>query len=305
MPRSSVKLLSDDLWPSLTRLAKRGRCHVAVAYVGLNAPQILPLRKGSILVCDFSQAAVERGLTHPEAIRTYLEAGVEVHSWANLHAKVYAFDDVAIVGSSNASAHSANVLTEAAIRITDPSGVQACCGFVQSLRGDRVLPSLVKLRAKQYRPAPTTTRNWDNTGQSPLWIAIYKRDATDAAYSQAEKGDGDASLLLSNPNDGALEWFEWSGKFPEQIRQHSGEIIVRDLDGCFLAPGRFLKLEPVSGGRSSIVWIERPATALPIVASKAKGMLGPDFGAMLDPIKSSRLIRDQEFAKRLRQLWLR
>ena len=228
---------------------------------------------------------------------------MEVHSWANLHAKVYAFGDVAIVGSCNASAHSAEVLTEAAIRITDPAGVNECTEFVLSLRGDRVLPGLVDVRAAQYRPAPSARKT--ATGQSPLWFAVYKRNATDAAHALAEAGEGEASSLLSS-DEASLEWFEWSGKFPELIRQQAGEIIVKDLDGSFQPPGRFLKLEPVPGKkRSSVVWMERPDGAEPISNSKAKRMLGPDYGAKLDSIKSSRLIPDGEFAKRLRRLWLR
>ncbi|MCB1129998.1 MAG: hypothetical protein KDN05_02650 [Verrucomicrobiae bacterium] len=252
-------------------------------------------------MCDFSQAAVEQGLTHPEAIRSYLDAGVEVHSWANLHAKVYAFGDVAIVGSCNASARSANTLTEAAVRITDPTGVQQCSDFVLSLRGDRVLQGLVEIRTKQYPKIPAAGLG-RVAEQSPLWVAVLKRDASEAAQARAVESDEETSKLLSS-EEASLNWFEWSGRFPDPVRQQVGEIIMRDLSGRFHAPGRFLRLESVPGKNSFIVWIEQPEGALPISTSKAKRMLGPEIGTMLESIKSSGLIRNREFAKRLRQLW--
>lgn len=66
----------------------------------------------------------------------YVKAGVEVHSAANLHAKVFVLGRTAIVGSSNVSAASENSLVEAGIETTDPQVVAKCKRFVEDLRGD-------------------------------------------------------------------------------------------------------------------------------------------------------------------------
>ena len=315
MPPEPSSLLSENLWPSITSAAKESRCLVAVAYVGRHAPELLPLQKGSILVCDFSRAALERGLTNPDAIRAYLKAGVEVHSWENLHAKVFSFGDVAYVGSCNVSSNSANVLKEAALRTTDPIAVNDVSNFVLSLRGSRVGPQLVEKMARYYRPpkwesdAPPSPRQQHQqalSAQAPLWIAVLSRDGSELAGKQANKTQPHAAALISDTTAFELKWFEWTPNIPAAIRENSGEIIL--IDGTKRSPdvsppARFLRMEDIKGKASKVVRVESPVTLDPMPRTKVAQALGPEFGKLLQEIRSSHLVKNSEFALRLRQLW--
>ena len=314
-PDLPVSLISENLWPSITSAAKETRCHVAVAYVGRHAPEILPLQPGSILVCDFSRSALERGLTNPDAIRVYLKAGVEVHSWENLHAKVFSFGDVAYVGSCNASYNSANVLKEAALRITDQKAVAEVSNFVLSLRGSRVGPQLVEQMAGFYRPPaweqgpallPNQRTKQPVPPHPPLWIAVLSRDSSELAEKQSEKTESYATTLISDPAAFELKWFEWTPNIPVSIRESSGEIILIDAttrSKVVSPPARFLRMEDIKGRGSKVVRIESPVTLDPMPLAKAVKTLGPELGKLLKEIRSSQLIKNSEFALRLRQLW--
>src|SRR5437870_2463699 len=116
-----MKLLSDHLWQRITALAKKNaHCSlVAVAYFGGAASELLPLGRGSVLVVDMSPRAVRSGQTDPSEIIKLLEKGVQIHSVENLHAKVFVLGSHVIIGSANASRHSANCLIEVAVETAD------------------------------------------------------------------------------------------------------------------------------------------------------------------------------------------
>lgn len=314
MPRNQPGFLSDEIWPELQQAALSTRCHVAVAYIGRDAPSLLPLQKDSILICDFSRSAVERGLTHPDALRAYLDAGVEIHSWVNLHAKVFSFGDVAYVGSCNASANSANVLTEAAVRIVDPKTVLACSEFVLSLRGSRVGPGLIDELAPYYRAPAWDQLSKSNSGQRtkakaaqvPLWVADVSDSASSQARRQAKRNREAVQEIVSDTNAFELDWFEWQPGVPKSIRENSGEILMICDEGegpHLYPPARFLRMDTVAANDSHIVWVEYPIDISPIPRKRAEKMLGSEFGERLSKTKSSSLIQNADFAKHLRQLW--
>jgi len=67
---------------------------------------MLRLAKGDILIVDMSEPRVKNGTTDPTLIEQYINKGVAAYSSSNLHAKVFVFDDVAVVGSTNVSKYS-------------------------------------------------------------------------------------------------------------------------------------------------------------------------------------------------------
>jgi hypothetical protein len=108
-------------WPAIRRdLERPNRRGVVavVAYVGSDAPTVMPLRSGDVLVCDASDTAVKGRMTSVAALRTYQRRGVDLFSIDGLHAKVIASPTAAWIGSANASKNSENELVEAAIRVT-------------------------------------------------------------------------------------------------------------------------------------------------------------------------------------------
>jgi hypothetical protein len=113
-----TELLVSDVWSRLIRTHRKGRrgAWVAVAYFGKGAARLLRLRKGSQLVVDASENAVKSGLTCPDDLIALLKRGVRIFSIANLHAKVYVFGNAALIGSANASQHSARTLVDTSSR---------------------------------------------------------------------------------------------------------------------------------------------------------------------------------------------
>lgn len=313
MPPETSLLHSKALWPAITKAARSTRAHAAVAYIGRDAPIHLPLKKGSILICDFSIPALERGLTHPDAILTYLKSGVEIHSSPGLHAKVFSFGDVAFVGSCNASSNSVKVLTEAAIRTANPTTIAEVSDFILSLRGTRIGPAFVKQMKMHYRPpawelSKTTTRTRANlaTPAVPLWVADVSEEATQEAEDLAAKEEKSARKLLSNKKSFTLDWFEWNPGVPKAIEEQSGEIIMIHNEGTgpmVHPPARYLRSDTLAESKGMIIWVEIPIAAKPIPRPLAVKELGREFGKHLKEIGVSREIRNREFAKRLRQLW--
>ena len=95
-----------------------------VAYVGADALEMLPLRKGDFLVCDGSDIAIRQALTSAKALSKYAHRGVVVFSHEGLHAKTIASEKFAWVGSANSSSNSRDSLIEASVRVTGRSASQ-------------------------------------------------------------------------------------------------------------------------------------------------------------------------------------
>lgn len=128
-------LLTTNVWAAISTAATNSKkpAHVAVAYFGKGGPNLLPLPKGSSLVVDASIPTVAQGVTNPAALEQILKKGVDVYSAQYLHAKVFAFDDVAFVGSANASEHSASMLIEAILKVETKREISTIREFVSSL----------------------------------------------------------------------------------------------------------------------------------------------------------------------------
>lgn len=120
-------------WPHITRAIRtRGARYAAIGYLGQDAPDLLPLRAGDVLVVNASRAAVKAHATSPAALTHYLNNGVRVLSCPTLHAKVIATTTRAVIGSANASENS--TLTDDAVVITDdPAIIASVRKFIDSL----------------------------------------------------------------------------------------------------------------------------------------------------------------------------
>ncbi len=122
----NIEFLGDDIWKRISGLAKDStRRHVAVAYVASQGMKMLRLARGDVLIVDMSQPRVKCGATDQTLIEEYMDKGVAVYSSSHLHAKVFVFDNLAVVGSTNVSKYSEKDLTEAAILTAEP-GCSRC-----------------------------------------------------------------------------------------------------------------------------------------------------------------------------------
>ncbi len=128
-----TEFLSDGVWARISADADASTNRsAAVAYV--TSASVVPFRGGDTLVVDASDQAVITGQTSAELLQDLYSRGVHLYSLKSLHAKVYAFDGVVVVGSCNMSESSRTRLREAAIRTDDHYAVRAVRNFLQELQ---------------------------------------------------------------------------------------------------------------------------------------------------------------------------
>lgn len=148
-------LVTTNVWGEITAAAQSAKIpsHVAVAYFGSKGPSLLPLPKGSILVADVSIPTVAQGATSPAALEQIRKSGVDIYSAQFLHAKAFAFDTVAFVGSTNASQNSANTLIEASLKTVVKSEIDVVRKFIGSLCVTMLTEADLKELSAFYKPS--------------------------------------------------------------------------------------------------------------------------------------------------------
>jgi phosphatidylserine/phosphatidylglycerophosphate/cardiolipin synthase-like enzyme len=263
-----AEFIVENVWDVLTEAAKTSKkpAHVAVAYFGKGAAELLPLPAGSHLVVDASEAAVSSGQTHPDDLRRMRQRKVAVYSKPSLHAKVFAFDNALYVGSANVSKHSANVLQEAVICIVDTAIAGIARRFVQDLALEPLGPKEIERLQKLYKPPRFNggggKKHRGRQKTSVLRVAQIKvghlPEHITAAFDAGRKR---AAKKRSRPSDYRIEDFYWlsrSSAFCE------GELVIQVLkDGrrrTVSPPGRVIHTEPYEHGktRRTLVYVEVP-----------------------------------------------
>jgi hypothetical protein len=209
-------LTAKEIWPRITELAKKTKkAHVAVAYFGQDARQLLPLRSGSVLVVDCHPKSVKGGRTCPHDLLALIKKKVEVHSCSNLHAKVFVFGNRAIIGSANASKLSRNYLLEAAVETTDKETVAECLKFINSLRGDQISPKYAKRRCKIWNPpkiAGLPTKPDQSPRFHPLWVVpLVLKEWDEVDDRQDAQAEPVAQKKLKDRKRFLLDKFHWHG----------------------------------------------------------------------------------------------
>ncbi|MEC3978513.1 hypothetical protein [Amycolatopsis sp. H20-H5] len=108
----SVRLLTGgEVWAEITPLLapRQGSLAAAMASVGPDAAELLPLRQGDSLITDASPAAIEAGTTSPRVLLDWVKAGVTVHSLPQLNAKLVVAEGTpafVVAGSADAAGSS-------------------------------------------------------------------------------------------------------------------------------------------------------------------------------------------------------
>ena len=314
-----MKLLTDEPWKAITRAVRKspGKCRVAVAYFGRNASKLLPLRRGSVLVLNFSEGTVRAGLVCPSEVLVLLRRGVEVHTVTNLHAKVFVVGRAVFVGSTNVSQSSANTLIEAVAHGTDKELVRQSSKFVESLRGDYVTPEFARQMVKIYVPpkfsggdhkmrktkrlVPSHARTW------VVQLSLMGWNEHD--YAAEKEGQPIARRRLKSPRRFVVEDFCWSGAaFDQKVK--AGDLVVQVLEEN---PRRFMVSPPERvvylknyqnkwGHRSSIVFLEKPKA----LHRKTLRRVCKSLDCSVDLLRrksSLTLLRDDQLNHRLHQLW--
>ncbi|MCT2282053.1 phospholipase D-like domain-containing protein [Micromonospora chalcea] len=275
-----------------------------MAYVGREAPGILTLQDGDVVVINGSDNAVASGATDPRAVEQWLKAGVRVvnHPW--LHAKVYVAGRTAIIGSANVSERArTGRIVEAAIKTTDSETVAEVREFIDDLiqnMGRDIDEDWVKA-AKRLFPTRRIAPPWEPTpppltAPFRLWLGWWNEEPRD--MTPVERNTYKAAVAGLPPTyrvraryepDGRLEGLDADGFFGR------GDMVVM-LQARNAQLVEFWKSRlAVRGRQKSIIGVylrdtrlKRSVTnadvrrALEAVGSELPEVKGPHFGRWLD-----------------------
>jgi len=247
-------LVTKAPWAAISGAAASAKqpSHVAVAYLGQKGDELLPLKKDSKLVVDASLTAVRAGITYPGALLKIQKRGARVFSVPLLHAKVFAFDGVGFVGSTNASVRSRDHLREAVVRVSDAATLADIRAYVEELATDELSKADLTWLGKQYLPPSFPLPQISNKGYLRLLIQIMKSDQQGYSGHQVQPPSGAWAkyfklnlhtpvlpvLRLRNMNTGSV--------FDRQVVRHA---LVMTLDIPEAVPGALLEMWEVGKDR--------------------------------------------------------
>jgi phosphatidylserine/phosphatidylglycerophosphate/cardiolipin synthase-like enzyme len=180
------RFLHDDaVWREIRRRAqKTKRLTAVVGYLGRHPEDLMRWPNGARILADLSEVTVRRGASSARGGLRLARRGIHVLQVDALHAKVVLFDNSAIVGSTNLSETSRDLLREAAVLLTSPREVAAVRDYVRGLlRNDAVVLDARILRQRaQMEPAryfaPVVSKKAARDFELPprVWIVHAERD---------------------------------------------------------------------------------------------------------------------------------
>ncbi|MHC2841727.1 phospholipase D family protein [Bradyrhizobium diazoefficiens] len=303
------EFVSKGAWKILTAGAKSARkpALAAVAYFGKGASKLLPLPPGSHLVVDASEHAVKKGQTHPNDLKHLQRGGVVIFSSPSLHAKVFIFENVAFIGSTNVSKRSSKILTEAVVKTSDRAVVRSAKTFVKRLCLDEVGPDRLDKLQKLYRPPqlPSGGASQQERSRLPSLRLAQLRliDAPEGSEATEEKGLKIARSRRKKKRGYIVDNFWWPGKCPYyeddkviQVTEYANGQRLID------APADVIHTRPWRGrdGREvTFVYLELPDVRRVSLNTLAKRL---GRGAKKNLYKNG-IVRDEDFAEKLLANW--
>lgn len=276
------QLVTNSVWKRITSAAKSATkpSFVAVAYFGSKGDKLLPLRSGSKLVVDASLGAVSTGITDPKALRRLHNAGVEVFSMPLLHSKAFAFDSVGFVGSSNASANSANRLIEANITVVDTKTLKGIRNFVRNLSTDCLDDEAFDWLEERYKPPKFVIPSISREIHTRLLTQIMPSDQqgysghqvqpTSGAWREffgVEIDDGEMpTLRLRNVKSGEV--------FDRKVVRHA-KVITLDIPEA--VPGAILEVWYVGLNRYDYRVVEPTSSKFKALDKELQNTINPSW----------------------------
>ena len=303
-------------WPHLTRAIRtRGPRRAAIAHLGQDAPTLLPLRAGDVLVVNASRAAVRAHATSPIALAYYLDAGVRVLSSPNLHANVIATDRRAVIGSANAS-HSSTLAEEAAVITDDPDIVTSVRRFIDDIEEitevDQAFLDNATAEWQIGRAVPlpgVTSRGRADPGFLPAKIPrMFLRHTVDFTPGPTEQHTWAAQARRHRGPAGPaakyhLEWFHHD---KSESRLERGDVLIFvTADNEWIYPPAVVDSEAIAilHSRGAIGHLLRSRADLsPIPVSEAEQTLA-DLGHPGPRLRSDHRIASPSLRTALLQLW--
>jgi len=156
------RLLSHNLWPTISKLAKNAVKRAAIAYV--SSDEYIQFGEGDVLVCDSSPNAIKTGQTSAAVLKRAHDRGASLYRLPGLHAKIVLLNEKALIGSANASESSATNLVEAGLLTDQPTIVLTAQSFVNQLRSqaeelnENKLQKLLEIKVTKRMPTAGTAK---------------------------------------------------------------------------------------------------------------------------------------------------
>ena len=252
-------------WVTITQdvaRKRRGPIAAAVSYVGVRAPEVLPLRKGDFLICDASEKAIKQGITSAKSLASYLRLGVQVFSYEGLHSKVVASEKFAWVGSANASGNSRDNLIEASVRVEGPT-CRTAFKWAESLATEDAELSVQDVRALAKLPVSWQAKGGEATRRKTilewpkrlekLFVVELIRGVPAYMWKEAEKQKVDIRKSLQTQGS-RLDYFFWTTK----PHASAGDWVVPVTDNRVGKPWRIVKISQLPKYR--IYWYQELKT---------------------------------------------
>jgi hypothetical protein len=230
-------LLCDDLWDELRRLSRKSKRRLA-AVAFLSDADLVKFRKGDLLIVDASDGRIKCGDTSAEALASIFKKKTAVFSLPNLHAKVFVFDNTAIIGSANVSRNSTQNLIEAAVVTEDRATVSQASALIESLKEkateiDSVFIERISKLEVQLRKEAVSFKNPKVTigklGKNAWILGVHElgENAFPKETKQAEEGEKLAALKISNRVDD-VTWIRYTDKKSSLIKTAAvGDSVIR------------------------------------------------------------------------------
>lgn len=258
----------DSPWKVLTPKvsASRGKVIAAVAYVGADAPAVLPLKKGDVLICDASPPTIASGATSVAALRKYLNDGIDVYSHPALHAKVVLLPRRLFVGSANASGNSRDELDEAVIETTDRDAIDQARQFANTLmqpydllsNDDLDTLSEIKVAKRTVGPRRAVTPTSVPLQVPRMWVVVMRTRSwtktSGSVYAAERRRVSRHARRSGRVNVQAVEWIT-----TEASQVCPDDWVVQIIAGRMYAPARVVKVSP-STSKYALVWLAAPST---------------------------------------------
>lgn len=321
MARPARVLSGDKAWACIRDAARSGPAYVAVAWWGSEMSRLLPLRKGSVLVVRADRATMEQGQTNPWELEKLFKAGVRIFPLSNLHAKVFVFPKLAVIGSMNASANSwQGKLLEAAVEVTATALVGAAKKMVLGWARDKALDQddFDDLK-EQYVPhggwegGGAEGRKLRSTPATPRMdlppLRVIRTNRGDWKQHTQDRYDRDSPALrkVAAARSERLDAIEWEGgNVPAISHQERALEVGTDEDGTLWlsAPARLWRVTGTKTRKpEKLVYLSRNAEVRRRRFSAVAKTLGPK-SRLVRLLKSrGQVFRDPEDLERLYGLW--
>jgi hypothetical protein len=261
-------------WVRITKRVEetKGRVVAAIAYVAKDAPDLLPLKEGDILVCDAEDASIKAGRTSAEALWKYHKRGVTIYKHRGLHAKVVVLPRAAFVGSANASFTSRHARDEAILETTESGAVQDARDFVLAkASGSAEAFRLDKPQLQALRDIEVDRPRWEGSDKrepvdlpervgrllvQAMILAVPAKASTKIMEDDRREVRAGVSKLGPGLD---LEAQEWWTEDAEKLKRGDWILGVYET-GRVDAPVQVVEITP-STKRRSVVWVASPRSA--------------------------------------------